>query len=103
MITGNSSAEVPNAIAMISRTTSRPPSVTPNQDPHMPPDFPPGWAVKPSGIENNLERAVLLLLEGFVGLRRLGQRQVMRRELLGAKRVVVAADEGHDVVDPRFD
>jgi hypothetical protein len=38
----------------------------------------------------DLERAVLLLLEGLVGLGRVVERDVVRREVLDAERVVVA-------------
>src|SRR6476620_8858796 len=56
-----------------------------------------------SGLEQHLEGAVLLLLEHVVGLRRLLEGHVVRREALQAERVGVVGYDRHEVVDPATD
>ena len=50
-------------------------------------------------LEDDLDRAVLLLLEHLVGLRRLGQRHVVGGEAVDTERILVG-EQRQDVVDP---
>src|SRR3954468_6260778 len=56
-----------------------------------------------SGLEEDLERAVLLLLERLVGVRRVLERQPVGGEGVDPERVVVAADQRQQLVHPALD
>src|SRR4051812_2660026 len=56
-----------------------------------------------SGLQEHLERPVLLLLEDLVRVRGVLERQVVRGEVVDAERVLVAAEQRQDVVDPAPD
>src|SRR5690349_22135791 len=53
-----------------------------------------------SRLQDDLDAAVLLLLEHVVGLRRLLQRHPVRRQVVHAQRVVVTGQQRQDVVHP---
>src|SRR3546814_4940253 len=52
------------------------------------------------GAEDDLDGSVLLLLEGLVGSRALGERDAVGGEAVDAERVALG-QQRHDVVDPR--
>ncbi|MGD9485388.1 hypothetical protein WDH52_19425 [Streptomyces sp. TRM70308] len=52
---------------------------------------------------HDLDAAVLLLLEDFVTVRGLFERQRVRGEVLGAQRIAVTGHRRHDLVDPTLD
>src|SRR5436190_13345882 len=54
-------------------------------------------------LEEDLDRAVRLALEHRVGLRRLVQRQLVGREVLGSQRISVLGQERQDLVRPSSD
>src|SRR3546814_4729216 len=54
------------------------------------------------GAEDDLDGSVLLLLEGLVGSRALGERDAVGGEAVDAERVALG-QQRHDVVDPALD
>src|SRR3546814_10132541 len=59
------------------------------------------WA-SGGGAEDDLDGSVLLLLEGLVGGRALGERDAVGGEAVDAERVALG-QQRHDVVDPALD
>src|SRR3546814_16413555 len=59
------------------------------------------WA-SGGGAEDDLDGSVLLLLEGLVGSRALGERDAVGGEAVDAERVALG-QQRHDVVDPALD
>src|SRR5436190_5347812 len=53
-----------------------------------------------SGLEDDLDRAVLLLLEHLVGLRRPLEREAVGCEIVHPERVLVRLEQRQDLVDP---
>src|SRR5919199_1165071 len=56
-----------------------------------------------SGLEQNLYRPVLLLLEDLVAVRPLLQRQAMCGEALHPQRIAVPGEQRHNIVHPALD
>lgn len=54
-------------------------------------------------LQEDLDAAVLFALEDLVGVRALLKWQLVRDQVLGAQRVVVACHQRHEVIDPAFD
>src|SRR5215217_2331836 len=54
-------------------------------------------------FEDALDGAILLFLEDLVGVRSLIERKLMGGEILDTQRIVVAAEQRHDVVYPPLD
>jgi len=61
------------------------------------------WRCRASGVEDDLDHAVLLVSKLGIGLWRLTQRQPMSSERLGCERVAVFCQERQDLIAPAAD